>query len=508
MNTEPKTIPLTLALIPVVFLMCMLAASVYLFGDSSSYGPNQIALLLAAGVVALVGLWRGQPWAELEAAMINGISRAMNACLILLVVGSMIGTWIISGTAPALIYYGLGMLDPAWLYPASLIICALVSVAIGSAWTTAGTIGIALLGVAHVMGLSLEITAGAVVSGAYFGDKMSPLSDTTNLAPAMAGSELFTHIRHMMWTTIPAFVIALCLFVAFAWNAGEHTASADIIQQSRTLLTQQFAMGWPTMIPLVVVLGLALNKVPAYPAILLGALTGAVVAFFYQADSLSRIAETGTGSWGAARVIWAALATGYESHTGDAVLDSLLSRGGMASMLNTVWLIITAMSFGALMEHTGLLNRLVAVLLKRVRGVGSLIATTVGTAIGMNIIGSDQYMAIVLPGRMFRLEFQRRGLAPENLSRTLEDAGTMTSALVPWNTCGVFMASTLGVSTFAYAPYAFLNLVTPLVAICYGYANFKITRLAPADANLSPETECERPAPFLVIPATAVAQEP
>jgi NhaC family Na+:H+ antiporter len=354
----------------------------------------------------------------------------------------------------------------------------MVSISIGSAWTTAGTIGIALLGVAHVLGLSLEITAGAVVSGAYFGDKMSPLSDTTNLSPAMAGSELFTHIRHMFWTTGPAFLIALLLFVWLASDVSSQTTSTTAIEQSRAVLAQEFAIGWPTMIPLALVLGLALRKVPAYPAILLGALAGGVVALVYQPDALQRMGGDGIADgWRSVKAVWSALTSGYQSNTGDAVLDSLLSRGGMASMLNTVWLIISALSFGAMMEHTGLLKRLVALLLKRVRGTGSLITTTVSTAIGMNIIGSDQYMSIVLPGRMFRLEFERRGLAPENLSRTLEDAGTMTSALVPWNTCGAFMASTLGVATLAYAPYAFLNLATPFIAILYGFTNFKITRL-------------------------------
>ncbi|WP_323845938.1 Na+/H+ antiporter NhaC [Microbulbifer magnicolonia] len=477
MNKPESQIPLWLALTPPLVLIGLLALSVYLFGDSSSSGPNQLALMLAAAAAALVGLYRGQSWAELEKAMIKGIGLSMNACLILLMVGTMIGSWIVSGTAPALIYYGLGLLDPQWLYPVALVICAMVSVSIGSAWTTAGTIGIALLGVAHVMGLSLPITAGAVVSGAYFGDKMSPLSDTTNLAPAMAGSELFTHIRHMLWTTVPSFVIALLLF---CWLAAgtESSDTADAIAQSRELLASQFNVGWPTFIPLLVVLGLALRKMPAYPAILLGGLTGALVALLYQPEALNRFAAAAEPGWRATlTAIWQAMTTGYVSNTGDEVLDSLLSRGGMASMLNTVWLIVAAMSFGAVMEHTGLLQRLVQVLLKQVRGTGSLIATTAVTAFGMNIIGSDQYMAIVLPGRMFRLEFKRRGLAPENLSRTLEDAGTMTSALVPWNTCGAFMAGTLGVATLAYAPYAFLNLINPLMAIIYGFANFKIVRI-------------------------------
>ncbi|HEY8567910.1 Na+/H+ antiporter NhaC [Microbulbifer sp.] len=482
MNKPANQIPLWLALVPLLVLIGLLGLSVNLFGDGSSSGPNQLALFLAAAAAALIGLVRGQSWAELEKAMVHGISLSMNACLILLMVGTMIGAWMVSGTAPALIYYGLGLLDPHWLYPVAMVVCALVAVSIGSSWTTAGTVGIALLGVAHVMGLSLPITAGAVISGAYFGDKMSPLSDTTNLAPAMAGTDLFTHIRHMLWTTVPSFLIALVLFTWLALGT-DGDGSAETIARSRELLQSQFNIGWPTFLPLLVVLGLALRKVPAYPAILLGALTGALVAIVYQPEALNRFAGESTGpGWRAtALAIWQAMSSGYVSATGDDVLDSLLSRGGMTSMVNTVWLILAAMSFGAVMEHTGLLQRLVQVLLKQVRGTGSLIATTVATALGMNIVGSDQYMAIVLPGRMFRAEFKRRGLAPQNLSRTLEDAGTMTSALVPWNTCGAFMAATLGVPTLAYAPYAFLNLINPLMAMAYGFANFKIVRIGDED---------------------------
>ena len=320
----------------------------------------------------------------------------------------------------------------------------------------------------------------------------------------MAGSELFTHIRHMFWTTFPAFIIALVLFTWLAWGASSDGVNADAIAQSRSLIAQQFGSGWPTMVPLAGVLTLAWRKIPAYPAILIGALTGGLVALLYQPDALQRMGGGDfSPAWQSAKAIWTALTSGYVSTTGDPVLDSLLSRGGMSSMLTTVWLIISALSFGAMMEHTGLLKRLVAVLLKRVKGTGSLITTTVATAVGMNFVGSDQYMAIVLPGRMFRLEFERRGLAPENLSRTLEDAGTMTSALVPWNTCGAFMAATLGVSTLAYAPYAFLNLLTPFVAILYGFTNFKITYLPKASGDETVKQEGQEPDNTATAPSVA-----
>jgi NhaC family Na+:H+ antiporter len=489
--TQRKTpIPLWLALLPLVLLISMLAMSVGLFHDNSSYGPNQIALMLAAGVASVVGLYLGMSWRDLEHAMVEGITLALKACLILLAVGSLIGSWMLAGTAPAVIYFGLGILDPAWFYPAVLIICSLVSLAIGSSWTTAGTIGLALIGIAQIMDLSLAVTAGAVISGAYFGDKMSPLSDTTNLAPAMVGVELFVHIRHMAWTTGPSMIIALILFTAMGLNAKAGLAPASEINAARDLLGEKFAIGIPALLPLVLLLTLAMRKVAALPSIAIGALAGCVVALIWQPDLVQAFAdpEDVMAPWAAAvKGMFMALADGFSIETGDAALDELLSRGGMSSMLNTIWLILSAMCFGGVMEHTGLLQRIVDALMKGVRGTGSLITTTVLTCIGMNIIAADQYISIVLPGRMYRLEFRRRGLAPQNLSRTLEDAGTMTSALVPWNTCGAFMAATLGVPTLTYLPYAFVNLLNPLTAIVYGITRFTITPLEADKESASAE---------------------
>ncbi len=478
-----KDIPLWLALIPLLLLIAMLAASVSLFNDNSSYGPNQIALLLAAGAASLVGLYLGETWSELERAMVDGITLALKACLILLAVGSLIGSWMLAGTAPVVIYAGLGILDPSWFYPAALIICALVAISIGSSWTTAGTIGIALMGISQIMGLSLPITAGAVISGSYFGDKMSPLSDTTNLAPAMVGVDLFVHIRHMAWTTVPSFLIALVLFTVIGLNTDTAQASVGSIESARSLLRDYYTIAWPTILPLVLLLVLAMRKVSAFPTIAIGALAGCVVALIWQPDLVQSFGnpEADLPRWaGSIKALLMALADGFRISTGSESLDSLLSRGGMSSMLNTIWLIMSAMCFGGVMEHTGLLQRIVDALLKGVNGTGSLITTTVLTSIGMNIIAADQYIAIVLPGRMYRVEFARRGLAPQNLSRTLEDAGTMTSVLIPWNTCGAFMAATLGVPTLAYAPYAFLNLLNPVIAIIYGIANFRIVPLEEA----------------------------
>jgi len=470
--------PLWLALTPVAVLVGMLGASVYLFGDASSQGPNQIALLMAAGIAQLIGMRLG--WHALQQAMIEGIGLAMNACLILLMVGMLIGVWMLCGTAPTLIYYGLGLLDPAFFYPAACLICALVSLTIGSSWTTAGTVGVALIGIAQALGLSPAISAGAVISGAYFGDKMSPLSDTTNLSPGVVGVDLFDHIRHMVWTTGPSFLIALTLFALLAPGAEVSASTPSQVTATREALSAQFELGVVPLLPLALLLGLAVRGIPAYPALAAGSLAGVVVAVLYQPESTVRFGDpVGTmgGVEAMARGVWLAMASGFELQSGNETIDRLLSRGGMAGMLTTVWLIISAMAFGASMERTGLLARIVASLLSGVRGPGSLIATTVATCVGANVIAADQYMAIVLPGRMFKLEFERRGLHPVNLSRTLEDAGTMTSALVPWNTCGAFMAATLGVPTLAYLPYAFLNLLNPAIAVIYGLLDVKIRRL-------------------------------
>ena len=469
------------ALIPVLVLIGLLAASVYLFGDGSSGGPNQIALILAAAVGIILGIANGYTWKELESGIVHGISLSLGAVLILLVVGSLIGSWILAGIVPTMIYYGLSLLTPSVFYAAACGICCFVSLATGSSWTTAGTVGVALIGIATAQNLNLGLAAGAVVSGAYFGDKMSPLSDTTNLAPAMAGTDLFTHIRHMLWTTLPSIVIALVLFAIIGATsaAPADTGSVSTIQES---LRGQFSLGAHLLIPVAIVLALVVAKMPAFPALLIGALIGCVFAIIFQPDAVVRY--VGESDFPRSLVLikgaWMSLFDGYKSASGNAALDDLLSRGGMSSMLSTVWLILAAMMFGAVMETTGMLQRIAATILSAVRGTGSLIAATLATSFGMNVIASDQYIAIVLPGRMFRAEYMRRGLHPKNLSRSLEDAGTLTSPLVPWNTCGAFMAQTLGVATWTYAPYALFNIVNPLVALAYGLSGFTIEKIPPA----------------------------
>lgn len=470
-----------------LFLIGTLALSVYLFRDNSSYGPNQIALLLAGGIAAIIGLRNGINWKYIEAATVHGIALAGNAILILLAVGALIGTWILCGTVPTLIDYGLWLMHPSYFYPATCFVCALVALAIGSSWTVAGTLGVSLIGVATGLEMSPAITAGAIISGAYFGDKLSPLSDTTNMAPAAAGGDLFAHVRHMVWTTVPSIGLALIGFALIglmsAPPAGAQTGLAELSDAMRS----QFALGAHLLIPLLVVFALAMRRFPAYPTILIGALLGAVFAVFFQPDMVVRLADNAELSRPLALLAgaWTALFDGFKLSSDNTALNELLSRGGMSKMMNTIWLVVCAMSFGAVMERTGLLERMIRSVLKAARSTGSLIVATLATALGVNITCADQYLAIVLTGRIYRPEYERRGLAPENLSRALEDAGTVTSPLIPWNSCGAYMAATLSVATLDYLPYAFFNLVNPIIAALFAWMGYKILRVQPSAEPLN-----------------------
>jgi NhaC family Na+:H+ antiporter len=404
--------------------------------------------------------------------------------LILFSVGALIGTWLLSGTVPALIYYGLQVLDPSWFYAATCVLCAIVALGIGSSWTTAATVGVALIGVSMGLGLSPVITAGAIVSGAYFGDKISPLSDTTNLAPAVAGSDLFSHIRHMLWTTIPSLILAILLFILIGFNANG-VANVEKIDQISRDLQQHFDISVLHLLPMVVLLVMAVKKVPAFPTVFIGALLGGVWAVLFQQPLIEKMADqTYPTVLAQLKVVWTTLHSGFVIETGNVELDKLLSGGGMSKMMNTVWLIMSAMVFGSVLEHTGLLRRFVQAILRRAHSTGSLITSTILTCIATNILAADQYMAIVMPGRMYKEEFEKRGLAPVNLSRTLEDGGTITSALIPWNTCGAYMHGVLGVSPLEYMFYAFFNVINPVLAIVYAYLGIKILRLTPPEALL------------------------
>jgi len=472
-STAHQDVPelsLPIALIPIAALIALLVGAVATFGDDTIGGPAQIALMSCGMIAAWIGHRQGLTWRTLEKAAVTSISRAMVAILILLAVGALIGVWMAAGIIPTIIYYGSLVLNPSIFYVATLLLCAIVSVAIGSSWTTVGTIGVALIGIATAMGLSVEMTAGAIISGAYFGDKMSPLSDTTNLASGLSGTDLFKHIGFLLWTTVPAFLVALVFFtmMTFAMSA---TSDAAQIADLRDTISQTFTIHPILFLPLIGMLVLGVKRIPAFVAIFISALFGALLGGIFQP-----VADGDTGILAQIETYWMVAASGITAETGDAVLDDLLSGGGMGSMLITVWLIVSAMFFSGMLERSGALRSILVAIISRLRSPGSLVAGTGLTALGTNAVASDQYLSIVLTSRMYAEEFEKQGLDPVNLSRAVEDSGTVTSALVPWNTCGAFMAATLGVATFAYVPFCIFNLASPVIAMIYAATGFKILK--------------------------------
>lgn len=461
------------AIIPIASLIVLVATSFFLFGDAGALGPNQVALTVATMIGAVVGWRAGYTRDELQEAAVASVSSGISAMFILLAVGSLIGTWAMSGTLVAMVYYGLHLLHPNYFYVTAAVICAVVALSIGSSWTVVGTIGIGLMGIAANMDLDPGISAAAIISGSYFGDKSSPLSDSTNLAAAVAGADLYQHIRAvMLWTSLPAMAIALVLFWLLG-SPGDFDASYKI-EAIKTL----FNVSPVLFLPLLLVIVLALLKYPPFTTIFIGAVAGGVLAVIVAPERV--IAYAGAGDLPAPlallKGVWLALADGYRSTTGDAAIDRLISRGGMASMLGTIWLIITALAFGGVVEKAGVLERLMTPVIAAAKSVGTLVAFLVGSVVSTNIVTADQYIAIVLPGRMFKNAFRARGLAPVVLSRAIGDSGTVTSALIPWNSCGAYMAATLGVATLSYAPYAFFNILSPLLTIALAYAGVNMLR--------------------------------
>ncbi len=487
-ETVPKKQPpLWLALTPCAVLLALIGANVYLFGDDSSAGPNQMALLFSGVFVALLGRFILKlRYRDIESRAIKSIVLAMEAVLILMIVGCLIGLWILSGIVPTMIYHGIRVLTPTVFLPVACIVCAIVSLAVGSSWSTMGTVGIALLGIGAALGFPAPLVAGAIISGAYFGDKMSPLSDTTNLAPGIAGSELFTHIRHMFYTTIPSFTLTLLLFTAVSlfYTPGEFSATS--VSGILAGIENSFTVRWYLLLVPALVIVLAARGVPAIPALVAGALLGAAAALVFQ--PLQFVTEQGAAMpWSERYVLLVMTAyEGFSLDSGHEVVDALLSRGGLAGMYDTIALIMTAMLFGGAMEATGLMPRIARAILSRVRGAGSLIIATITTSALFNIFVAEQYLAIVLPGRMYRNAYKQYNMEPRNLSRALEDGGTLTSVLVPWNTCGAFAASVLGVSTFAYLPFCFFNLLSPVVAIVMAGMHIGIKTL-PANPDATAE---------------------
>lgn len=545
------SIALWKAWLPILVLVGLLAINVMLYQDDATAGANQIALVIAAAVAALVGLSLKVRLGSMIEGIKRSIQNALGAILILLLIGALIGTWVISGIVPALIYYGLQVLDAKIFLGASVIVCAIVSVATGSSWSTVGTVGVALMGIGQALGVSPAMTAGAIISGAYFGDKISPLSDTTNLAAAMAGTDLITHIRYLMYTTIPSILITLIIFFALGYSSGD-SSSVTQTEALQVALDEQFNINpWLFVVP-VIVLGMVTFKIDPLAALFVGAVLGGISAIIfqprvvtdlsgYEPKSVVTRAEDETsdapnlyqskgweysihsymtivnamatkvqvvsieqrGEWeskleeleqklGGKIDAWSEtvipdgergdqLELNHISHEiavlrGKLAAAELMQGRGMEGMLSTIWLIVCAMCFGGVMEACGLLQRITAALLSFANSVGSLVATTAGSCIFLNLTASDQYLAIVVPGQMFRDVYEERGLAPQNLSRTLEGSGTVTSVLIPWNTCGAAQSSVLNLSTWAFAPFCFFNWISPLMILFFAFTGIGIAK--------------------------------
>ena len=525
-ETEFKRPSLLLALAPALALIALLTVNVWLYGADATYGPNQIALILAAAVAGLGGLMLGVPIKRMLDGFQSSLSAALPAVLILLLIGALSGTWMISGVVPAMIYYGLEVLEPSYFLAASVVICSIVSMATGSSWSTVATVGIALLGIGTALGAPIPMTAGAIISGAYFGDKLSPLSDTTNLAAAMAGTDLVTHIRYMLLTTVPSILITIGLF----WYLGitletEGANPADVSALQAMLADRFYITPWLFLVP-VAVLVMVFMKIDATVALLVGTLLGALTAVIAQPNIVHFVAtkkadmpearttaEFGEESYRASinsmmdevklashaltdaeKAVVKSMSDGDDdaseklaaltpAERANVFANKLLTSKGMAGMLNTIWLIICAMCFGGVMEACGMLKRITDSLIHFAKSTGSLIATTATTCLFLNFTASDQYLAIVVPGRMFRETFKERGLAPQNLSRTLEDSGTVTSVLVPWNTCGAAQMAVLQLTSYTYIGYCFFNYISPIMTVIFGFAGIAIAKLATAKGD-------------------------
>jgi NhaC family Na+:H+ antiporter len=512
---EPKpapasSIPLWIALLPIVVLIGLLILNVRLYGDEATYGSNQIALLLAAATAAVLGMILRQPFSDMLDGIIGNLTSAMSAMLLLLLIGSLTGTWMISGIVPAMIYYGLDLLSPSVFLAASVVICSIVSLATGSSWSTVATVGIALLGIGQALGVSEAMAAGAIISGAYFGDKLSPLSDTTNLASAMAGSELFAHVRYMLYTTVPSILLTILIFAALGLT-GERTGAPADTQLLQAAIDERFNInGWLFLVP-IAVLAMVVMRVNAIAALFMGVILGGVFAVIFQPTLVRELSGLPNRHWTseppyvlhAYSTVVKAMALETSAVSSETIAQweaerqSLLESSrpeieqripeleARISAANTIWLIVTAMCFGGVMEACGFLRRITQPLVGMARTDGSLIATTAGSCMFVNATASDQYLAIVVPGRMFRETYAERGLHPTVLSRTLEDSGTVTSVLVPWNTCGAAQQGVLGVSVYAFAPWCLFNIISPLMTMAFGFLGIRIARIAAANADRS-----------------------
>lgn len=475
-NIITNNISIGAALLPVIALVAMLAYNVFVFGDDALGGSNQFILLIGAAVAAVVGHFNKTSYKTMIEEVSQNIKSTSGAILILLMVGALAGTWLVSGIIPTMIYYGLQILNPTIFLAACIVICSIISIATGSSWTTSATVGIALIGIAEALGIPLGMTAGAILSGAYFGDKLSPLSDTTNLAPAMAGTDLFTHIRYMLYTTVPSIVITLIVFIIIGLNL-EPEGVANTASILNSIDAAFYISPWLFVVPGLVIF-LIIKKTPPLIALLLGILLAAVASLIFQPLLVAEIAGSSQLTFKSAyEGIMNAITVDTQIETSNKALNDLFSSGGMKGMLGTIWLIICAMTFGGVMDAIGALSRISKALLQMFHTTFGLFSSTVISCLALNATASDQYLAIVVPGKMFAKAYKDKGLAPENLSRTLEDSGTVTSVLIPWNTCGAYHSGVLGVPVASYFVYAIFNYISPFMTLLFAGLNIKIRQL-------------------------------
>ena len=469
--TSNKELNLLESLVPVLILMSLLAYNIFFVEGQEWFGgyTNQYILLMGGLVAAAVGFWNKVPLSRMIFEVWENWKSVFVPIMILFLVGALAGTWLVSGIIPAMVYYGLQVLSPDIFLPASVIIAAIISIATGSSWTTSATVGIALVGIGSALGIPTGMIAGAVISGAYFGDKMSPLSDTTNLAPAMAGTDLFTHIKYMAYTTVPTIIVTLIVFAILSGTINT-TGSADISDLLATIDNTFHISPWLFLVPGIVIAMILLKTKPLI-ALGIGVLLAAFFAFIFQSDVLTSLSDSNF------KAVINAVFTDTNIETDNDKLSELFSSGGMNGMLWTIFLIICAMVFGGVMDAIGALAKITKSLLAVASSVFGLFASTVLSCLGLNAIASDQYLAIVIPGKMFKNAFEDKGLAPENLSRTLEDSGTVTSVLIPWNTCGAYQSSVLGVSVSDYFVYAIFNYLSPFTTLLFAALNIKIREL-------------------------------
>jgi len=471
--------------IPIAVLMGLMLLNLKLADD---YIPTETVLIICAVLAGLIAFFHiGKSYKELETGILHSINLAMPALLIIFVVGALIAVWIMSGIVPMLIYYGLAIINPSAFLFVSCLMCAVIAICTGSSWSTVGTIGLALMAMGTTLGIPDGMTAGSIISGAYFGDKMSPMSDTTNLAPAMVGTDVITHIRHMFYTSGPAMIISLLVFLLmglFYQSGSLDDAQIELVQ---SVLKENFNVSpWLLVAPVLVVI-LVARGLPAMPALILGTGLGVAAVPIFQWALLERVLEGNVTVTGVYSYTRNTIATGFNIETGNAMIDRLLNRGGMSSMFGVNFIAIAAMVFAGILESSGMLQALTQAVVKGVRGIGSLIISTLGTCVFVNCAAANQTMAIIIPARMFASSYKKFGLHPKNLSRACEDAGTVTAPLIPWNTNGVYCAGVLGVATMTYAPFAIFCLASPFISAALGFADKTMTRLD-ADDQLAQET--------------------